>query len=388
MDIKSGALASKSRRCKIIGLAGLLGCAGGTVSTAAVASGSATACQKTVGNMAASCYLELREEFRETFANCLNFADAADRNACREEANDTLAEDGELCEDQRQARFEVCSVLGEERYAPDPLLDPSIDFIDPDSIPSVHAPNSYFSLQAGRTLVLRAGEDFEELVVVHATGDTREIQGVSCRVVVDVASVVEEDEEEGGIEYVAEEITDDWYAQDQIGNVYYCGELSRNFEDGTLDNLDGSFEAGKDFAKAGVLIKASPMVGDAYRQEFALGEAEDLVRYMSLDAVPSDDEGGENPAFPCAPAGCLKTFEWNPLEPESTEFKYYLAGVGLVLAVPLEDGEITGEREELLCAGDSLEVLQDPACGIDDPDALLEQLCELAPHAFCEDDVD
>jgi hypothetical protein len=49
----------------------------------------------------------------------------------------------------------------------------------------------------------------------------------------------------------------------------------------------------------------------------------------------------------------------------------------------MEDGEITGEREELVCVGDSLDVLDDPACGIDDPDALVEALCAQS-SAFCE----
>ena len=116
-------------------------------------------------------------------------------------------------------------------------------------------------------------------------------------------------------------MTDDRFAQDIAANVYYCGEVSRNYEDSVLRDIDGSFESGIDFA---------------------------------------------------------------PLAPESTEFKYYLPGVGFVLALGLEDGELTGEREELVCFGDSLEVLEDESCGIEDPEALLDELCELH-SAFCQD---
>ena len=50
----------------------------------------------------------------------------------------------------------------------------------------------------------------------------------------------------------------------------------------------------------------------------------------------------------------------------------------------MEDGEITGEREELLCVGESLDVLSDdPDCGIADAELLLEELCALSPDAFC-----
>ena len=81
----------------------------------------------------------------------------------------------------------------------------------------------------------------------------------------------------------------------------------------------------------------------------------------------------------------MQTFEFAPIEPESTEFKYYLPGVGFVLAVALEDGEVTGEREELVCVGDSLAILESPACEIEDLEALLEELCKAAPSTFCGD---
>ena len=89
-------------------------------------------------------------------------------------------------------------------------------------------------------------------------------------------------------------------------------------------------------------------------------------------------------AFSCAAnGGCVKTEEFIPPEPESGEFKYFLAGIGFVLGVGLEDGEPTGERDELLCVGDSLDVLSDPACGIADVAQLKEELCRLSP-AFCD----
>ena len=217
---------------------------------------------------------------------------------------------------------------------------------------------------------------------MHVTDQTREILGVACRIVVDAVVQAEADEDSGEIEYEAAEITDDWFAQDETGSVYYCGELSRDFEDGLLEGIDGSFEAGKDFAKAGTLMRAFPAVGDADRQEFALEEAEDIVEYVDLAAGPTAEMGGENPAFPCD-GGCLQTHDSSPLEPDGSEFKFYLAGVGFVLAADLEDGEPTGEREELLCVGDSLEILRDESCGIEDLEQLLEVLCERSPETFC-----
>jgi len=278
------------------------------------------------------------------------------------------------------ARQEVCGLLNEFRYQ-DPLTSSSITFVDPAEVGNgAFEPNPYVSLVAGQTQVVRAGENGDELGVVTVTNQTRTIDGVECRVVVDVA--VEVSSDEGATEYEPLELTDDWFAQDAVGNVYYCGELSRTYEDSVLRDLSGSFEAGRDLAKGGVLIEAMPKVADAHRQEYALGEAEDIVEYVALNATPTGAEGGENLHFHCG-GKCVKTLERNPLEPGSTEIKYYLPGVGFVLAVPMEDGEFTGEREELVCTGDSLDLLDSADCGIEEPKALREQLCKLAPDAFC-----
>ena len=343
-----------------------------------------TACEKTAEIMVKACRYDVRDDYLTTVANCTNISDWAERRDCYDDAGAVRREEAEYCADVEEARKEACEILGENRYDPDPLLAPGTIFIDPDDVGTADA-NPYVSIVEGHTYVLKAGEDGEEIVVVHVTGDTREILGVDCRVVVDV--VVEKAEEEGETEYEAVEVTDDWFAQDTLGNVYYCGEVARNFEDGVLRDLDGSFEAGIEFAKSGILMmNAFPGTGIAHRQEYALGEAEDIIQYLDDDAIPTEEEGGDNELFPCAPLGCVLTFDFAPIEPESTEFKYYVPGTGFVLAVGMEDGEFTGEREELVCIGDSLDVLtDDPNCGIADPKALLETLCTLSPDVFCED---
>lgn len=144
------------------------------------------------------------------------------------------------------------------------------------------------------------------------------------------------------------------------------------------------FANGTERARAGVLIRAFPVPGEGDRQELATDEAEDFVEYVSLASGPSADEGGEG-AFPCG-GGCLQTLEVNPHDPGEAEHKYYLPGTGFVLATKLEDGEPTGEREEVACIGDSLEeVLDDPSCGIADVDALIDEFCAWAPEDLCEE---
>lgn len=342
-----------------------------------------SACQKTAGTMLHACKLDIRDDFYTTLANCLNIDDRTARRDCARDAKATRQEEAANCGDVFDAREEACDVLDEDRYDPDPLLDPAISFIDPAQVPGVYAANPYFSLEAGRTYVLRAGENFEETDVVYVTDELRDVEGVSCRVVADI--VLEVSEDAGAVDYEGIEATDDLYAQDVDGNVYYCGEISRSFEDGVLRELEGSFEAGREYAKSGILIRAFPAIGDADRQEFSLGEAEDIVEYVDLATGPGPDEGGDGPAFACGADGCLKTFEYGPLEPAASEFKYYLPDTGFVLGVAMEDGEVTGERDELLCAGDSLDILDDPACGIANTGALLDELCKLSPDAFCSD---
>ncbi|MGB5256004.1 MAG: hypothetical protein WBN07_14765 [Woeseiaceae bacterium] len=338
-------------------------------------------CERTAQKMFKSCRFEVNEELYATTAKCINFADRDERTACKDLARETYWEDRAGCGEQREAREDVCELLNEDRFDPEALLDTDNFVADPDDT------NPYFSLQPGHTYVARAGEDFEETIVVTVTDEVREILGVNCRIVVDIVLV----EEDGELEAV--EVTDDYYALALNGDVHYCGEVARNFEDGALADLDGSFEAGRDYAKSGILIKAHPEAGDGHRQEYLPGEAEDVIRYVNgvynLTAV-GPGEGGENKNFRCDdnPGGnCVKTEEFIPPEPGSGEFKYFKAGTGFVLGVALEDGAPTGERDEVLCVGDSLDVLDDdPSCGIDNADELLELLCELSPIAFCGDD--
>jgi hypothetical protein len=219
---------------------------------------------------------------------------------------------------------------------------------------------------------------------VTATDEVRDVGGLPCRVVRDLV-FEEAEEEDGNIEYEAIEVTQDWYAQHVSGDVIYCGENTYEIEDGLIDNTDGSFANGTERARAGYLVRAFPVVGEGDRQEMATDEAEDFVEYVSLTATPSDDEGGDVEAYPCD-GGCLQTFEINPHDPGEGEYKYYLPGTGFVLATKLdEDRQPTGEREEVTCIGDSLEILNDESCGIADPAALFDALCSWAPDALCPD---
>src|SRR6185503_19870411 len=159
---------------------------------------------------------------QKTLAACINLPEGG-RAACAEEARAARAEEVELCNESLDARQDVCELLDENRYR-DPLAAQGAVFVSPDQIcAGGYAPNPYLSLVEGRTNVVHAGEDGTELVVVTVTSETRTILDVECRVTVDIS--VEVSNDEGTVEYEPIEVTDDWYAQDSVGNVYYCGEL-------------------------------------------------------------------------------------------------------------------------------------------------------------------
>ena len=177
----------------------------------------------------------------------------------------------------------------------------------------------------------------EETIIVTVTNETREIEGVDTIVVRDTVYDSLEVDDEGNPAGDRIEDTDDYYAIDNDCNIWYFGEISQNFEDGYLNNLDGSFIAGEEGAQAGIIMLGNPMVGDVYRQEFALGDAEDAGAVLDLAAQLKL----ENDSFSCT-GDCLKTEDFIANEPDAVEFKYFKPGIGFV-AEQLPGGEVVLE---------------------------------------------
>jgi hypothetical protein len=190
--------------------------------------------------------------------------------------------------------------------------------------------NPWWPMRPGSRWVYRE-TDLEgtiQRVVVTVTDRTKMIaNGVEARVVHDVVT------EDG----MPVEVTDDWYAQDADGNVWYLGESTAEYENGKVASRAGSFEAGVDGAQPGIIIPADPKPGLAYREEYYKGEAEDKAKVLSVT------EQAEVPAGHYRPTAM--TSNVNPLEPKVQEYKFYARGVGPVLVLQSSAG--TG-REELL----------------------------------------
>lgn len=279
-------------------------------------------CSRTTEAALRACGNDVKDDFWLAKGNCINVTDDEERYECYLDAKTEKREGFALCGDQKEAREDVCEALGEARY--DPVIIPD-NFVNPLQIGNTVAANTFMPLLKGFTRIYAAGD---ETITVTVTGETIEVQGVTCIVVRDTVE----------IDGVLIEDTDDWFAQDVEGNVWYFGEISRNFEDGLLSDLDGSWMAGKDGAKAGIVMEAAPQVGDIYRQEWLLAEAEDMGEVLSTVATES------TPAAACN-GTCLQTHDFTPVEPDVSEYKFYAPGIGEIVAYDVEEPD---EREELI----------------------------------------
>ena len=190
---------------------------------------------------------------------------------------------------------------------------------------SMNITNPYFSLPIGKKMVYEKHADGEvERIEVLVPGWTKDIMGVKTLVFWDRVYVDGELVED----------TRDYLAQDIEGNVWYFGEDVDNYEDGEFVDHHGAWIGGVDGAKPGIWMKATPKVGDDYRQEYYKGEAEDMGR---IDAV------GVSVSVPAGDfTDCVKVYEWTPLD-SATAFKYHCSEVG---GTALEDE--AGERVELV----------------------------------------
>jgi len=180
--------------------------------------------------------------------------------------------------------------------------------------------NPYWPMRPGSRWVYRETDQggARQRVVVKVTNKTKLIaNGVTARVIHDVVT------ERGR----PVEVTDDWYAQDRAGNIWYLGEHTTEYTNGKPSSTEGSFEAGVDGAQPGVVMPAHPKAGQRYRQEYYKGHAEDRARVLF------------------ARRGLVMTADSNPLPPKLLEYKFYARGVGPVLSVGVSGGS---DREELV----------------------------------------
>lgn len=186
--------------------------------------------------------------------------------------------------------------------------------------------NPYLPFTPGTRLTYESDTpDGHEEIVVEVTRDAKTVMGVAVVVVHDTVRLDGEIIED----------TFDWYAQHRDGSVWYFGEDTHEFENGVAVNANGAWEAGVDGAQPGIVMLAAPKVGNAYRQEFYVGEAEDEAEVLSVSESLTVPFGAFDDV--------VQTKDTTRLEPDVLEHKFYAKGVGVVLEVNVTDGRTRTE---------------------------------------------
>lgn len=190
--------------------------------------------------------------------------------------------------------------------------------------------NPYFPLWPGYSLVLEGEEESDgEMVEIEAEmnvlTDTELVDGVLTR-------VFEERESEDG-ELV--EVSRNFMAIcRETGDIWYFGEDVDDYEDGQIVGHGGSWRAGVNGAKPGIIMLGSPVVGARYYQELAPGVAEDRGEVTGIDGEAEVPAGSFDHV--------LSIVDTNPLSPGgSGDLKRYARGVGIIADEALELVEIT-----------------------------------------------
>jgi len=295
--------------------------------------GSRSACSATATALFKACKASVTDDSFVKKAICVNISDATERAECVAELRSERTEGNKLCQEQRDGRRDACNSLGEGRYDPD--FDPAL-FDNPKN--PTH-PNPYFPMTVGNRWEYRGGNEVNTVEVVN---ETKLISGVTCLVFRDQVF------KDGDLA----EDTDDWFCQAKDGNVWYFGEEVKDFDsfDGDdprkpeLVKIDGSFKAGRDGDKPGIIFQASPTVGQTYLEEFSLGNAEDVTEVLSTTYTFGTN--AELDQFVpqqlaerfCSAGDCVVTKNFSLLEPGDFARKYYARGIGVFLEVKPDTG--------------------------------------------------
>jgi hypothetical protein len=174
----------------------------------------------------------------------------------------------------------------------------------------------FFVLEPRYRLVLEGGATKVQITVLD---ETKMVDGVRTR-------VVEEREWKGGELY---EIARNFFAMcDRTKDVFYFGEDVDFYENGKVVDHHGAWFAGRDGAKAGLIIPGAPRRGQKFYQEVAPGVAMDRGEVVEIDETCATPAG----TF----SNCLKIRErtsydfWTSLMFWQVEFKFHAPGIGLV----------------------------------------------------------
>jgi hypothetical protein len=135
-----------------------------------------------------------------------------------------------------------------------------------------------------------------------------------------VTRVVEEREWKNGQLY---EVAKNYFAMcEQTKDVFYFGEDVDFYENGKVVKHDGTWHAGVNGNRAGLIMPGTPKLNMRYYQEIAPGVAMDRAEIISLTETCTTPAGTFQ--------NCLKVKEGSAIEFWAKEYKYHAPGIGLV----------------------------------------------------------
>jgi hypothetical protein len=198
-----------------------------------------------------------------------------------------------------------------------PSFDPA-DFAGP-------VDNPWFPLKPGTTWVYQGTQDGQNAVdTVTVEADPKIVAGVTATVVHHALALNGEVSRE----------TDDWYAQDRQGNVWLLGVATTEGGDPNESepgSSEGSWEAGVGAARPGIVMPATPAIGDSQLQALVPGTVEDHSVVLLTDTrvlVPAGTY-----------SGVLLTAEWSPLQPDVLRETSFGKGIGEIREADVAGGD-------------------------------------------------
>jgi hypothetical protein len=273
-------------------------------------------CAEVAQSQLKACRNSALDDYWVSIATCDN--DAADdpKGRCPAAASRALSDARAECSDQLHSRTAICEQLGGGKY--DPVIERS-NFSHSTTIS-----NPFFPLKPGTTFLYEGKTaDGVERDTFAVTRKTHTFLGIRCVEVHDTVTLNGELTED----------TLDWFAQDDAGNVWYFGEQSFQVEDGIVVGIEGSWQAGVEEAKPGIVMEANPKVGDDYRQEYKISDAEDDAEVVAVGQIATANGKTYHNA--------LVIREFSGLEPSANERKFYAPNVGNVLVIDDETGDVS-----------------------------------------------
>jgi hypothetical protein len=180
--------------------------------------------------------------------------------------------------------------------------------------------NSYFFFPQHAQFLYKGFEEKALVSTLVVTGKRVTIDGVWCAVVTEVIHFAE-----NGSLF---EQTEDYYAQDKWGNVWYLGEQTKEGTDTT-----GSWIAGVHGARPGWIMPAHTKlkVGMAYYQEYA---PQDQAMDQALIIGVNQTVRLSGVSY----TNVLVTKETSKLSPGLVEVKYYVPGFGFLYSNATQGG--------------------------------------------------